>query len=336
MTGIHCSITRTNSKGSCNGVEFPFPSCSGVEVVSLSVVRKSQAPSSGNSTAAAHCLRGGKRPVRRHRASARCPCSFYRSLGCLSFLSGSFLSPHRHSVAAAHFLSFRRSSRAPWSPLLASLSSLLSSCPSPARLSWRSVIGGGGGASSCCFAEVGRPTPDPCALGSYFLGSLFVGVLACRLAMEWLQPPSSGHSQKGAPSSRCPSRHPRSARPSVPHRSLRHHVPQSLHIMTPAPVGSGAARACIGRVFRRVRSELARTAAGRVRPQQETFRRPTAILVDPGPSSAALVVIGFFQKPKLKASEYFGLLRAFSGSRVVSPVGSWLSSARASFFSVGG
>ena len=60
-----------------------------IEVVSLSVVRKSQAPSSGNSTAAARCLRGGKRPVRRHRAFARCPCSFYRSLVCLSVFSGS-------------------------------------------------------------------------------------------------------------------------------------------------------------------------------------------------------------------------------------------------------
>ena len=108
------------------------------DILSLSVVRKSQAPSSGNSTAASRCLRGGKRPARRHRAFARCPYSCYRSLVCLSFLSGSFPSPHRHSVAAALFLSWRRSSRAPWSPLLASLSSFLSSCPPPARHSVRS------------------------------------------------------------------------------------------------------------------------------------------------------------------------------------------------------
>ena len=94
-----------------------------IDVVGLSVFRKCLAPSSGKSTAAARCLRGGKRPARRHRASARCPCSIYRSLVCLSFLSGSFLSPHRHSVAAALYLGLRRSSRAPWSPLLASLSS---------------------------------------------------------------------------------------------------------------------------------------------------------------------------------------------------------------------
>jgi len=65
---------------------------SGVEVLSLSVVRKYQAPSSGN------------RPLRHAvcgAASALCadiapslagPCSGYRSLGCRSAFSGSFLS----------------------------------------------------------------------------------------------------------------------------------------------------------------------------------------------------------------------------------------------------
>jgi len=38
-----------------------------IGVVSLSVVRKFSAPSSGNSTAPARCLRGGKRPARRQR-----------------------------------------------------------------------------------------------------------------------------------------------------------------------------------------------------------------------------------------------------------------------------
>ena len=131
-------------------------------VVNLSVVRKFSAPSSGNSTAPARCLRGGKRPARRHRASARCPCSFYRSLVCLSFLSGSFLSPHRHSVAAAHFLSCRRSSRALWSPLLASLSSAASSCPAPARHSHAPAWLGGVSAHTSCLSA-GRnghpPTP---------------------------------------------------------------------------------------------------------------------------------------------------------------------------------
>ena len=63
-----------------------------IDVLGLSVFRKCLAPSSGKSTAASRCLRGGKRPVRRHRASARCPCSCYRSLVCLSVFSGSI--PH--------------------------------------------------------------------------------------------------------------------------------------------------------------------------------------------------------------------------------------------------
>jgi len=63
---------------------------SGIDVVSLSVARKSQAPSSGNSTAALRCLRGGKRPAPRHRPSGRALLFGERSLGWLSVFSGSF------------------------------------------------------------------------------------------------------------------------------------------------------------------------------------------------------------------------------------------------------
>jgi len=93
----YCSITRTNSIVQLPALIAKLPATalnsfsqapSGIDVVSLSVVRKFSAPSSGNSTAPARCLRGGKRPVCRHRAYARCPCSFYRSLGCLSVFSG--------------------------------------------------------------------------------------------------------------------------------------------------------------------------------------------------------------------------------------------------------
>ena len=113
------------------------------DILSLSVVRKSQAPSSGNSTAASRCLRGGKRPARRHRAFARCPYSCYRSLVCLSFLSGSFPSPHRHSVAAALFLSWRRSSRALWSPLLVQLPAVIAKVSATALNSFSQALFGG-------------------------------------------------------------------------------------------------------------------------------------------------------------------------------------------------
>ena len=66
--------------------------------------------------------------------------------------------------------------------------------------------------------------------------------------------------------------------------------------MPPAPASIDVAEGRIGRVVWRVRAELARFAAGRSRPQQETFRRPTAILVDPVPTSAALVVTNFVPK----------------------------------------
>jgi len=154
------------------------------------------------------------------------------------------------------------------------------------------------------------------------------------------QPPPSGQFKKGAPpvavplpalSLRSPLRstpqpltrfaHPsgtslRSCPSSL--RSYCHHVPQSLHIMTPAPASIDSTRARIGKIVWRVRSKLARTAAGRVRPQQETFRRPTSILVDPGPSSAASVLTDFARKVRRQAPA----LRHSCPPRVASPEGS--------------
>jgi len=68
-------------------------------------------------------------------AGRQAPCAQTSRLRSLSLFGLSFAglpvslqrlvpSPHHPSVAAAPFLSCRRSSRAPWSPLLASLSSL--------------------------------------------------------------------------------------------------------------------------------------------------------------------------------------------------------------------
>jgi hypothetical protein len=52
----------------------------------------------------------------------------------------------------------------------------------------------------------------------------------------------------------------------------------------------------IGNPFWRVRSGLARFAAGRSRPQVEPFRRPTPIPLDPATTSAASVVTNFVTK----------------------------------------
>jgi hypothetical protein len=82
-------------------------------------------------------------------AGRQAPCAQTSRLRSLSLFVRSFAglpvslqrlvpSPHHPSVAAALYLSLTRSSRAPWSPLLASLSSFLSSCPPPARHSVRS------------------------------------------------------------------------------------------------------------------------------------------------------------------------------------------------------
>ena len=79
-------------------------------------------------------------------------------------------------------------------------------------------------------------------------------------------------------------------------RAARHHVPQSLHTMTPPSTNFAGTGERIGRVLWRVRSNVARAAAGRVRPQVEPFRRPTSIPLDPGPSSAALVDTDFIPK----------------------------------------
>ena len=141
--------------------------------------------------------------MRRHRASARCPCSFYRSLVCLVSLQRFDSSPHHPSEAAAHYWGLRRSSRAPWSPLLASLSSFLSSCPPPARHSVASAwLGGVRAHASCLSAEVNRPPTHASALGSFF------GVLdrpgRITLQSKQDQPPKVGPVQKGCSCRRRP------------------------------------------------------------------------------------------------------------------------------------
>ena len=99
-----------------------------------------------NSTAAARCLRGGKRPGRRHRAWGASPVR--SRVVFVSSVAGLPVDPQRFSerssAPSSHnivtpcqplpSLCFRRSSRAPWSPLLASLSnSGCSSAPSAHR-----------------------------------------------------------------------------------------------------------------------------------------------------------------------------------------------------------
>ena len=115
----------------------------------------------------------------------------------------------------------------------------------------------------------------------------------------------------------------RSARPRAPHHSLRHHVPQSLHIMTPAPAEHRPEKACIGRVLWRVRSQSARTAAGRPWPQEWILRRPTTTILDPKSSSAASVLTDFAeQSPSPKARPVAVLPRPVPHHRVTAREGS--------------
>jgi hypothetical protein len=79
---------------------------------------------------------------------------------------------------------------------------------------------------------------------------------------------------------------PGSAPPSGPRSPRPHRLPTGID--------QGGKR--IGIVLWRVRSVSSRFAVGRSRPQQETFRRPTAILVDPATTSAALVLTDFVTK----------------------------------------
>jgi|GEM_PF-2999471 len=132
------------------------------DVVSLSVVRKSQAP------------RPATRPLRHAVCGAASalvadiapplvgPCSSDRSLGLVAQLWRLASLPRHSFASAAPFLSCRRSSRALWSPLLASLSSAASSCPPPARHSHATAWLGGVSAQTSCLSA-GRnghpPTP---------------------------------------------------------------------------------------------------------------------------------------------------------------------------------
>ena len=140
--------------------------CSSIPV--LSVVRKSQAPSSGFSTAAARCLRSI--PPVRHRASARALVFGERSLGCLSVFSGSC---PRHIILPWQplpSLCFRRSSRAPWSPLLASLSSYVVMPTARSSLLSLRVPGVGEAPQIAAIAEVGRSPPGPLRFRFFSLG----------------------------------------------------------------------------------------------------------------------------------------------------------------------
>ena len=95
------------------------------------------------STAPARCLRSI--PPVRHRASARALVFVGSVAGprC-STLAARYRSHAIRSPRPLPSVCFRRSSRALWSPLLASLSSLHSSCPPPARHSVRSGFRGWG------------------------------------------------------------------------------------------------------------------------------------------------------------------------------------------------
>jgi hypothetical protein len=102
---------------------------------------------------------------------------------------------------------------------------------------------------------------------------------------------------------------PRSTPPSGPAPASASSL---ASVLRPPPTSSAGAGKRIGHLLWRVRSFPSRFAAGRSRPQQETFRRPTAILVDPATTSAALVPIGFLPKT-------FVQLLSAQPPRVVSP-----------------
>jgi hypothetical protein len=90
--------------------------------------------------------------------------------------------------------------------------------------------------------------------------------------------------------------------PHHPPARLRPQPRSSPQSSANPPTSSDEAGKRIGHLFWRVRSFPSRFAVGRSRPQQETFRRPTAILVDPAPPSAALVHTDFArQSPSPKA-----------------------------------
>jgi len=136
-------------------------------VLILSVVRKSQAPRPATRAAAARCLRGGERPVRRHRASASG-----------SVFERSFAGP-RGSTLAARFAPtpfvrlgrslFELSAFLPCSlvtaPRVAFVGGLL--MPTARSSLGALVIGGGGGASSSCYRRVWKAHPRSRAFASY-------------------------------------------------------------------------------------------------------------------------------------------------------------------------
>ena len=92
-----------------------------------------------------------------------------------------------------------------------------------------------------------------------------------------------------------------SVRASLPH-----------HASGPRRIDPAEAR--IGKVLWRVRSDAARFAAGRSWPQVEPFRRPTAIPLDPKPTSAALVDTNFVPKSFAKGKRRLELAKAVAWS----------------------
>ncbi len=106
---------------------------------------------------------------------------------------------------------------------------------------------------------------------------------------------------------------PRSTPPSGP--AL---VPASClspaHRFKPPSIDEAGER--IGILLWRVRKSSARFAAGRSRPQVEPFRRPTAIPLDPAPTSAASVFADFVPKSFAKGKGPQALQR-WRGGRAI-------------------
>jgi hypothetical protein len=118
------------------------------------------------------------------------------------------------------------------------------------------------------------------------------------------RPPAPRHRDRASPHAAPPRSTPPSGPAPVSASSL-------ASVLRNPPTSSGGAGKRIGHLFWRVRSFSSRFAAGRSRPQQETFRRPTAILVDPAPTTAALVHTDFArQSPSPKARPVARNLRA--------------------------
>ena len=103
--------------------------------------------------------------------------------------------------------------------------------------------------------------------------------------------PPSGPTASG--SFLTPCRPPRSTPPSGPAPASASSLASVLRF-PPTSIDRGRKR--IGYLFRRVRSFPSRFAAGRSRPQVEPFRHPTAIPLDPKPTSAASVHTDFVPK----------------------------------------